>query len=125
MIFGNVPALDISHRTRWVAPVRVRTQVNFKKPSQGSITRFVGAIAWIGDQLGDQDDERQSRNRLALENQGKFSGMFVGGSVGPQSLAKAQQLLVIRQLRGPDANIRHGVIVNESTAAVARSRSAP
>jgi hypothetical protein len=55
---------------------------------------------------GDQDDEPHGHRSLAFENQRKFSGMFLSGRVGPHGLAKAQQLVVIRQLSEPDANIR-------------------
>ena len=54
----------------------------------------------LGDQLGNQDDEPQSCNRLAFENQCKFSGMFLSGRLGPQGLAKAQQLAMIAFMTG-------------------------
>ena len=53
------------------------------------------------------DDERHRHNRLALENLCKFSGMFLGGSLRPQGLVHAHELVAIRQLSEPDANIRH------------------
>src|SRR5207245_1917722 len=34
-------------------------------------------------------------NSLPFENQRKFSGVFLGGRLGPQGLAKAQQLIVV------------------------------
>src|SRR5205823_6965942 len=79
VLFIDEPTFDIAHWARWVAAVRVRTQVNFQETSYYSITH-----------LCYQNDERHRYGSLAFENQCKFLGMFFGGRLGPECLTEAQ-----------------------------------